>query len=185
MLVEGHLLPEPAPAGDLAGRRRFSRARPGGSSTRSRARSCSRRSRSRSPRRSAWRWPTWLSEYGRPVRLARAVESAVEIIAGTPSVVLAIFGLLVFSQSFLGFLSQNTAGGAVTGQSFLTAGAIMALLALPLIVGATREGLPRSPTACARPRTGWARPAPPRSATCCCPRSARTSPKASCSGWAG
>jgi len=83
----------------------------------------------------------WLSEYGRPPQLARAVESAIEIIAGTPSVVLAIFGLLVFSQSFLGFLSQNAADGAVTGQSFLTAGAIMALLALPLIVGATREGL--------------------------------------------
>ncbi len=87
----------------------------------------------------------WLSEYGRPSRLARAVESAVEIIAGTPSVVLAIFGLLVFSQSFLGFLSQNTAGGAVTGQSFLAAGAIMALLALPLIVGAAREGLAQIP----------------------------------------
>ncbi len=83
----------------------------------------------------------WLSEYGRPSRLARAVESAIEIIAGAPSVVLAIFGLLVFSQSFLGFLSQNAADGSVTGQSFLTAGAIMALLALPLIVGATREGL--------------------------------------------
>jgi phosphate transport system permease protein len=88
---------------------------------------------------------TWLSEYGQSSRLARAVESAVEIIAGTPSVVLAIFGLLVFSQSFLGFLSQNTAGGAVTGQSFLAAGAIMALLALPLIVGATREGLAQIP----------------------------------------
>ncbi len=87
----------------------------------------------------------WLSEYGRPVRLARAVESAVEIIAGTPSVVLAIFGLLVFSQSVLGFLSQDTAGGAVTGQSFLAAGAMMALLALPLIVGATREGLAQVP----------------------------------------
>ena len=83
----------------------------------------------------------WLSEYGRPPQLARAVESAIEIIAGAPSVVLAIFGLLVFSQSFLGFLSQNAADGSVTGQSFLTAGAIMALLALPLIVGATREGL--------------------------------------------
>ncbi len=83
----------------------------------------------------------WLSEYGRPSRFAYAVESAIEMIAGAPSVVLAIFGLLVFSQSFLGFLSQNTAGGAVTGTSFLTAGAIMSLLALPLIVGATREGL--------------------------------------------
>jgi phosphate transport system permease protein len=87
----------------------------------------------------------WLSEYGRPPQLARAVESAIEIIAGTPSVVLAIFGLLVFSQSFLGFLSQNAADGAVTGQSFLVAGAIMALLALPLIVGATREGLAQVP----------------------------------------
>jgi phosphate transport system permease protein len=83
----------------------------------------------------------WLSEYGRPAYLARAVESAVEMLAGAPSVVLAIFGLLLFSQSALGFLSQSTAGGAVTGKSFLTAGAIMAILALPLIVGATREGL--------------------------------------------
>jgi phosphate transport system permease protein len=83
----------------------------------------------------------WLNEYARPAGLARAVESAVEIIAGAPSVVLAIFGLLVFSQSFLGFLSQHTAGGQVTGTSFLPAGAMMALLALPLIVGATREGL--------------------------------------------
>ena len=40
----------------------------------------------------------WLSEYARPAGLARAVESGVETIAGTPSVVLAIFGLLVFSQ---------------------------------------------------------------------------------------
>ncbi len=83
----------------------------------------------------------WLSEYGRPAQLARAVESAIEMLAGAPSVVLAIFGLLLFSQSALGFLSQSTAGGAVTGKSFLTAGAIMAILALPLIVGATREGL--------------------------------------------
>ena len=40
----------------------------------------------------------WLSEYGRPPWLARAVESGVEIVAGTPTIVLAIFGLLVFSQ---------------------------------------------------------------------------------------
>jgi phosphate transport system permease protein len=87
----------------------------------------------------------WLSEYGRPAGLARAVESAVEMIAGAPSVVLAIFGLLVFTQGWLGFLSQNAANGAVTGTSFLTAGAMMALLALPLIVAATREGLTQIP----------------------------------------
>jgi phosphate transport system permease protein len=91
----------------------------------------------------------WLSEYAQGGRgreyLARAVESGVETIAGTPSVVLAIFGLLVFSKSFLAFLSQTSAGGAVFGRSFLTAGLIMALLAIPLIVGATREGLAQIP----------------------------------------
>lgn len=87
----------------------------------------------------------WLSEYGGEGPLARAVESAIEMIAGAPSVVLAIFGLLVFSQSALGFLSESTAGGNATGKSFLTAGAIMALLALPLVVGTTREGLAQLP----------------------------------------
>jgi phosphate transport system permease protein len=88
---------------------------------------------------------TWLSEYGRPPLLARAVESSIEMIAGIPSVVLAIFGLLVFSQTALGFLSQNAASGAVYGRSFFAAGAMMAILALPLIVGATREALSQVP----------------------------------------
>jgi phosphate transport system permease protein len=87
----------------------------------------------------------WLSEYGRPRGLARAVESAVETIGGVPSVVLAIFGLLVFSADFLGFLSQRAANGSVYGRSFFAGGIIMAVLALPLIVGATREGLAQVP----------------------------------------
>ncbi|HEX3511263.1 MAG TPA: ABC transporter permease subunit [Solirubrobacteraceae bacterium] len=87
----------------------------------------------------------WLTEYGRPAWLARAVESAIETIAGIPSIVLAIFGLIIFSQSFLGFLSQRASDGTVTAQSFLTAGAILALLALPLIVAATREALTQLP----------------------------------------
>jgi|HubBroStandDraft_6_1064221.scaffolds.fasta_scaffold53426_3 phosphate transport system permease protein len=87
----------------------------------------------------------WLSEYGRPSWLARTVESAIEIIAGAPSVVLALFGLLIFAQGFLGFLSQRAAGGAVYGRSFFAAGVVMALLALPLIVGSTREGLAQLP----------------------------------------
>jgi phosphate transport system permease protein len=88
---------------------------------------------------------TWLSEYARPRPLARAVDSAIEIIGGAPSVVLALFGLVVFSQGFLGFLSQNASNGAVYGRSFFAAGVIMAVLALPLIVGAAREGLAQVP----------------------------------------
>jgi phosphate transport system permease protein len=87
----------------------------------------------------------WISEYGRPIGLARAVESGIDVIAGVPSVVLAIFGLLVFSESFLGFLSQNAANGSVYGRSFFAAGIVMAILALPLIVGATREALAQVP----------------------------------------
>ncbi len=87
---------------------------------------------------------TWLSEYGRPSWLARAVESAIEMIAGVPSVVLAIFGLLIFSQGFLAFLSQGASEGAL-GQSFFVAGIIMAILALPLIFGSTREALAQLP----------------------------------------
>ena len=87
----------------------------------------------------------WLSEYGRPSWLARAVESGVEIVAGTPTIVLAIFGLLVFSQGVFGFLSFTAEGGAVFGRSFFIAGIMMSLIALPLIVGATREALQSIP----------------------------------------
>lgn len=87
----------------------------------------------------------WLTEYRRPSWLARTVESAIEIVAGAPSVVLALFGLLIFAQGFLGFLSTTAATGAVFGRSFFAASAVMALLALPLIVASTREGLNQLP----------------------------------------
>jgi phosphate transport system permease protein len=87
----------------------------------------------------------WLSEYGRPAGLARAVESGVEIVAGTPTIVLAIFGLIVFQNGAFSFLSFTAAGGAVFGKSFLTAGAIMSLIAIPLVVGGTREALQAIP----------------------------------------
>jgi phosphate transport system permease protein len=87
----------------------------------------------------------WISEYSRPAALARAVESGIEMIAGAPSVVLAFFGLLIFARPALAFLSQTSAGGAVYGRSFFAAGAMMSLLALPLVVAATREGLAQIP----------------------------------------
>jgi phosphate transport system permease protein len=82
----------------------------------------------------------WLSEYGRPTPLARVVESSVEMLAGTPSVVLALFGLVLFRREFLEFLS-STSGHVVYAKSFLIAGAMLALLGLPLVVVNVREGL--------------------------------------------
>ncbi len=87
----------------------------------------------------------WLTEYGRPPALARAVESGIEVVAGTPSIVLAIFGLLVFQQHALAFFSFEAEGDAVFGRSFFAASAMMSLIALPLVVGATREALQAIP----------------------------------------
>jgi phosphate transport system permease protein len=87
----------------------------------------------------------WMSEYQRPAGLARAVESGVEMIAGAPSVLLAIFGLALFARPVLAFLSQTSAGGSVYGKSFLTAGTMMSLIALPLVVASTREALMQVP----------------------------------------
>jgi phosphate transport system permease protein len=83
----------------------------------------------------------WIVEYGRPSWLARAVESGIEIVAGTPDIVIAIFGLALFQQSLFSPLSFTAQGGAVFGRSFLTAGVMMSLIALPMVFGATREGL--------------------------------------------
>jgi phosphate transport system permease protein len=87
----------------------------------------------------------WLSEHGRPRWLARTVESGVEMIAGVPSIVLAIFAVLVFSKPAFAFLSQTSSGGSVYARSFINAGMMMSLIALPLIVGATREALGQVP----------------------------------------
>jgi phosphate transport system permease protein len=82
----------------------------------------------------------WLVEYGRPAALARLTESTIEAIAGIPSIVLALFGTVIFSSTALGFLSR-TSEGVVFGRSFFAAAAMLALVALPLVVASTREGL--------------------------------------------
>jgi phosphate transport system permease protein len=86
----------------------------------------------------------WLTEYGRPAGLARLVESTVEMLAGAPSVVLALFGILLFESPVLGFLSETNAG-VVFGKSFFAAGAMLSLVALPLVVSTVREGLQAIP----------------------------------------
>jgi phosphate transport system permease protein len=73
------------------------------------------------------------------------VESTVEMIAGTPSIVLALFGTVIFSSTALAFLSRTSAG-VVFGRSFFAAGFMLSLVALPLVVSATREGLQAIPS---------------------------------------
>jgi phosphate transport system permease protein len=87
----------------------------------------------------------WIVEYGRPSWLARVVESSIEIVAGTPDIVIAIFGLAVFQLHLLAPFSFTSEDGGVYGRSFIAAGAMMSLLALPPLYAATRDGLQAVP----------------------------------------
>ncbi len=88
----------------------------------------------------------WIVEYGQGGRvrqsLARIVESSIEIVAGTPDILIAVFGVAIFQLHVLAFVSSvNEETGVVEGHSFLAAGAMMSLIALPPLFVATRDGL--------------------------------------------
>jgi phosphate transport system permease protein len=87
----------------------------------------------------------WIVEYGRPSWLTRLVESSIEIVAGTPDIVIAIVGLAVFQLGALAPLSSRSPTGVVTGTSFVAAGLTMSLIALPPLYAATRDGLQAVP----------------------------------------
>jgi phosphate transport system permease protein len=88
----------------------------------------------------------WIVEYARPRWLARTVESAIEVIAGAPSIAIAIFGLALFQLPFMSWASFAAAdGGGVFGRSFIAAGSVMSLIALPSIFTTTREALQAVP----------------------------------------
>jgi phosphate transport system permease protein len=87
----------------------------------------------------------WIAEYGRPSWLARIVESSIEIVAGTPDIVIALFGLAIFQLHLLAPFSYTAEGGGVYGKSFIAAGAMMSLIALPPLFTATRDGLQAVP----------------------------------------
>ncbi|HEY2718346.1 MAG TPA: ABC transporter permease subunit [Solirubrobacteraceae bacterium] len=87
----------------------------------------------------------WVAEYGRPTWLARMVESSIEMVAGTPDIVIALFGLSIFQLGIFAPFSFRAEGGGVFGKSFIAAGAMMSLIALPPMFTATRDGLQAVP----------------------------------------
>jgi phosphate transport system permease protein len=87
----------------------------------------------------------WIVEYGRPRWLTRVVESGIEIVAGTPDIVIAFFGLAIFQLHLFSFASEVAEGGGVTGKSFFAAGAMMSLIALPPLFVTVRDGLQAVP----------------------------------------
>jgi phosphate transport system permease protein len=87
----------------------------------------------------------WIAEYGRPTWLARIVESSIEMVAGTPDIVIALFGLAIFQLGLFAPFSFKASGGGVFGKSYFAAGAMMSLIALPPMFAATRDGLQAVP----------------------------------------
>jgi phosphate transport system permease protein len=68
-----------------------------------------------------------------PPRLARPLVSLIDLLAGVPSVVFGLWGVLVLSQHFH------------LGRSFLTAGVILAIMIIPIITSLSREVIDTTP----------------------------------------
>lgn len=77
----------------------------------------------------------YLNEYARPGRLVRLIEFTTETLAGIPSIIFGLFGMIFFGNT-LGF-----------GYSILTGALTLTIMVLPLITRNTQEALKTVPPA--------------------------------------
>jgi len=75
----------------------------------------------------------YLNEYARASRHVRILRLAIDTLAGIPSIIYGLFGLLVFSR-MMGF-----------GQSVIAGGFTLSIMALPVIIRTTEESLKSIP----------------------------------------
>lgn len=75
----------------------------------------------------------YLNEYAKPGRLVSVIEFATEVLAGIPSIIFGLFGMMFFGET-LGF-----------GYSILTGALTLILMVLPLITRNTQEALKTVP----------------------------------------
>lgn len=77
------------------------------------------------------------------------VKSAVDILAGVPTIVIALFALVIFTMPQMGFLSVMIEGVEGTnrayGRSFLVCGITMAVMILPFVIKSMEEALKAIP----------------------------------------
>lgn len=79
----------------------------------------------------------YLEEYAKPSRVTRLIQLNIRNLAGIPSVVYGILGLVVFVQGFEFFTG---------GRSIIAAGITLALLVLPIIIITTAESVRAVPS---------------------------------------
>ena len=79
----------------------------------------------------------YLEEYAHPTRLTRFIQLNIRNLAGVPSVVYGILGLIVFVQGLEGLTG---------GRSVIAAGVTLAILVLPIIIITTAESVSAVPS---------------------------------------
>lgn len=79
----------------------------------------------------------YLEEYARPSRLTSFIQLNIRNLAGVPSVVYGILGLIVFVEGL---------DGLTGGRSVISAGVTMAILVLPIIIITTAEAVRAVPS---------------------------------------
>lgn len=79
----------------------------------------------------------YLEEYAKPTKMTRFIQINIRNLAGVPSVVYGILGLLVFVKA---------GGGLTGGRSVMAAGLTLAVLVLPIIVITTAEAVRAVPS---------------------------------------
>lgn len=90
----------------------------------------------------------YLAEYAPNNRLISLLRSGIEVLAGVPTIIYAIFGLAVFTLPGMGFLSTYAEGvenAKAFGRSFFVAGITMAIMVLPFIIKSAEEAIKAVP----------------------------------------
>lgn len=91
----------------------------------------------------------YLSEYANKNGFSHILRIGIDVLAGVPTIVIAIFGAALFSNPKLGFLSSMVVNGGGSGKafgrSFFVAGLTMAIMVLPFIIKTCEEALKAVP----------------------------------------
>jgi len=83
----------------------------------------------------------YLQEYARDTRLNRALIANVRNLAGVPSIVYGILGLVVFVQAL-----RSITGPDTYGRSFISGGLTLSVLVMPIVILVTMEALRAVPS---------------------------------------
>lgn len=90
----------------------------------------------------------YLAEYAADNRLVRGLRLGIDVLAGVPTIVFAIFGIAIFTYPQMAFLSTKVEEVAVArafGRSFLVAGIVMAIMILPYVIKTMEEAIKAVP----------------------------------------